>query len=529
MTSKTFLIWLSALVIALGLVGLRYPPTLSSDYSMMTLSWDHFRRTGEFDRMIETDEADIARFSSPYLTWWSPGPQVLTGSFEYLGLPIGVGIVAWACAGIVIQLAGYRRLLIALGYEERVIAWSLVATALGWHALYALRQFQGGETFAAALLPWLCLAGLKRADRPLGLFLALLGLGVLGAFLKLSFLISTAAVAGTAVLAALSTAWGDRSRTRRTALIGFAATAGLTATWAVVHWTFTSRGPTPASFYAPTLTVAATLHSAVMAFILPLCSMFALVSSVGRLCLGAGWPPIEDNPPILFILAAASATVYVVCWKALPRGAARAMTASFLGTYVVAFTILYAKGADVSFEDRHFRPIAAMLLPGFYAGFIRARGLGVKLPLAGLAALSLFWGVSSYSFRLHELVKANNRSFRGYSLHTLTSKVERAVAEIDAQLDPSDNDLVCSNEPEALLAVRNSRVSRLNALGSSGTVQGRVHTLVLVLAPGEAKEKILTRFAAYDANAWQTATVDSWTLCWQGADRIRYPLSATRS
>ena len=520
LTSKQLLVWLTLLIAILGLVALRYPPSLSSDYSIMTLSWDHYRRTGEFSRTVATDPANIAHAKESLLTWWSPGPQILTGMAEYAGLPIGAGVVVWASLGIILQAWGYHRLLVALGYSDNVVSLTLLATTLSWHSLYALRQFQGGETFASALFPWFCVSLLYCRKSPVRVFCIISCLGLIGSFLKLSFLITTAALTLSVVISAFVDRTGEIQVLKRRARLTLAAFAGLALCWAAVHWGFTSRGINPATGSYKSLTVIGITHATVMAFVLPFCSMFALVSSVGRLCIAAHWPPIEDNTVILAVMIGASAWAYRQSWRESPGGIPKSIVAGFLMTYVAAFALLYAQGASVSFEDRHFRPIALMLLPGLIAVLLGTGRPRDRVTLVSLVALSFLWGIGSYGFRLHGLIRNDSRSARGYSLDSLPVAVEKAIVEINSQLRPRDNNLLCSDDTEAQLAAQNTRVSRIDCFAQEPVIRGRVHSLVLVTSPSEDAETLIKRFVDYDTKGWRRAHIDGWNLLWQSDQPI---------
>jgi len=502
-------------VALLTVVAFRHPPLLGSDFSAMCDSWDHFRRTGEFNRAANPDPDNIALDRSSFMTWWSPGPQIATGVFEFAGLPIGWGIIFWSSAGMLAELWGYRRLYAALGFDSSTVAWTLVGIAAGWHTLYTFRQFQGGDPFIGALLPWTCIALLYVRRSAWHAFLTIAALTLAGAYLKLSFLIAGIGLAAALGASALFDVYPEKCRGRRALWQVAALALGIMLAWGVLHWSFLSRGPTPATPYAENVTLRGCAHAAAIAFVLPFCSTFGFVSVLGALCDFCGWRHLENNAALLCGAVAACAFAYILLWKATPRGQARMLLVGFGLTYFFAFTGLYSMHAAVSYEDRHFRPLGLFLLPALVAVATRPQLGKLRFGFAAVVAIGGAWGVGSYGFRLTELIQHDDRSMRRYSLRNLPSETERYLAGIDAYLK-SGNNLFVSDEPEALLSVRHNRVGRCNG----GPLRGRVDTLVVILPPQTDPRPKLASFVDYRATCWNSCNVHGWVIWWQGRDDL---------
>jgi len=506
-------------VALLTVISFRYPPLLGNDYEAMCVSWDHFQRTGEFNRWVSPDPQNIAHDQSDFLGWWSPGPQVLTGIFEMLGLPIGWGVIFWCSAGLIIQLWGYRRLYAMLGFDTATIAWSLVSMMVGWHTLYAFRQFQGGDPFIGALLPWVCVAMLSVQGGALRSALLIGSFTLIGALIKLSFVIAGIGLCASLCLGAILAAKQGKTSWRTTFNQVGSVAFGLLVAWGLLHWVFLSRGATPATAYATMLTVGGCTHAAAMAFVLPLCSIFALVSSLGAWCDFAGWPHLENNPALLGGTVIVSIAVYILIWRATPRGQARVFFMGFGLIYFFAFTGLYAMQAAVSYEDRHFRPLALFLLPAFVAIATVSPFRLLRLGFATIVVFGAVWGAGSYVVQLRNLIKKDNRSMRYYSLRNLPAETERRLAAVDACLTTGNN-LFLTDEMEAMLAIRHNRVGQLEQLHAGAPLRGRVDTLVVILSPQTGAFSKLAAFAGYDRKGWHSRNVHGWWICWQGPDNL---------
>ncbi len=495
-----------------ALLSLRYPPPLANDAAYLTLSWNHFVRTGEFARLPQPDAANIAIEHAPILTWWTPGPAALIGAGEKLGLTWGHSLSLWLGITAWLQIAGWRRLYTRLGYANNIVTWAVIIGAVGWTRLYSFRHFLGGDMFAAALLPWAGLLLLAAQSRPWWTRLsALAAITLVGVFFKLSFFITAVGLGVGAWLLDLGSLKLSLGEIRRAVVRGLPLGAGLLLAWVLVQFFFLSRGtasPGSAQNLAPSLP--GLLHAAAMSLVLPLSSIVAFVSLGGKICDVLGWAHLEDNAALLAVAVVVTVVLYAAIARTKPQPPARAFLLGLGAVYFGAFGLLFARGAAVSYEDRLFIPFGLLLLPALLG--VLAASPRRWLRVAGALALvaGSLWGAGSYVFRMRELIRHDARSERGYGLFALPPAVDRAVHELDRSTPPG-NRLFASPDAEALLAVAQHRIALLD-LTAAQKLSGRVDTLVIILPPHATAPQTLAIFADYPAARWRSRSVDDWTI-----------------
>lgn len=503
-------------VLVLVAVAIRYPPILGSDFATMSLAWNDFQRTGVFNQLAQADPANIANDIRHPVTWWAPGPQLLVGTFESFGGRYGWGMVFWLGVTTLVTVWGYRRLYAELGFEDAIVAWALLGVLVNWHTLYSYRLFHGGEIFANALAPWAAVSLLRVRNSWWGIAAVLTGAILLGTWVKLSFLIVGAALTvSLGFLFCTDAEAGSAPFSRQTLLRLGALVVGLGAGWLGARLLLLTGGPTPADSWAEHYAATRLLHAVLMAFVLPFCSVFALVSSSGRVCDWLGWRHLDANPFLLGGFSVMSAFVYVVVWRYATKSRYRAFLLGFGIVYLGIFTWLYFAQAAVSFEDRHFLPFALLLLPGIAQAAYQCGSRFVKIALAGFFLIGILWGGGSYVYRMRELIRHDQVSSRGYSLGEMPAAVEKAVQEFDQRFAHGNN-LFCAVPTEVVLAVRHNRGLQLDPSIAGRLLRGRVDHLVVVVAPGVDSSSMLNSFVDYAPGAWQTRTVAGWTIRWQG-------------
>ncbi|HLP26205.1 MAG TPA: hypothetical protein VK477_11035 [Acidobacteriota bacterium] len=493
------------------LLSLWFPPRLGNDASMLTLSWNHFVRTGAPCSLPELDPANIAADTSIPLSWWSPGPIWLIGALSLGGLNFGQAISLCLAVTGWLQLAGWRRLYCQLGFAPNIAAGSLVLIAGSWHTLYSFRNFLGGDVFAAALLPWIALLLLRSRSvslpRVFGSFTAALLLAV---FFKLSFFITAAGLAAGACIVAF-TEQSKREHHRRALSYGLVLGAALLLAWAIAHALLLRHGGSPADPAPIALEPASALRRALLPLVLPFASLVAFTSSGAKLSDAFGIAHLPENTAMVAVAAALAFTLHVALWRRAPSRMARGFVASVSAVYFLAFATLYLRGSAVSFEDRLFVPCGWFLLPGLLALGWQSQGVMARALGVAFVAIALGWGVGSYVVRVRELARAANFSARGYSLTKLPAVVEREVRIADREL-PTDDALFASTSLECLLAVEHNRVAKLSAPDLE--LHGRPRRgIVVILPPGVPVGPQLARFTDYRSDEWHVRAVAQWNIC----------------
>lgn len=515
--------FLCLLAVALGgvlpaLLSLRFPPVLGNDFLIQSLSWNHYLRTDQFSRLPKLDPANIAIDASYVLTWWSPGPALLSGLVAKTGLSTGQSLSLWLGLSALLQIFGWKRLYTKLGFDPNTVAWSVLFLAIGWHSLYSFRQFQGGDIFVYALTPWATLAVLNAANRPLRLGIIMGGFTLFGLLLKLSFGITAAAIALSAWLSLPLTS--KDPITRQTTVRSTVALAlGFLAAALCIKWGFLDQGPSsPGTVHGVNFTPSALAHAAGMSLILPLSSVFSFMSAGGVLCDVLDWPHLEANPGLILLFV----SVTIILYTGLLRNSNRLYRSILIGfacIHFAAFAYLYVREAAVSYEDRLFRAAGLILLPGMLAAGARLPSFWARTSLALLFISAGCWGVFSYVYRVNQLRQNNNLGGDGYALASTPAHLAQRISEADQKLTPGNN-LFCSTSPELLLAVRRNRIGLLEKNGVIPEYRGTVDSLWVILPENEDASSHLAAFKDYAPDHWHKQTMAGWTI-WQ---QTRHPL-----
>lgn len=506
---RTYAVTLVVFVLLPTLLSLRWPPNLGHDAQFLSLSWNHFARTGEVSRLPELDSANLAHDVSTPLIWWSPGPALAVGAVTLAGLSWGQALSLWVGLTGWLQLAGWRRLYRALGFSPLVIALSLLAMAASWHTLYSYRRFLGGDVFAAAVLPWgtLLLVQLAERRKPGWMATSFFFTVLVGVFFKLSFFVSAAGVALGATLAARheKTARPGRPWLARGSLLAL----GLGSAWLITYFLFLRHGASPADRTSIEFSAEEMFRRAALPVVLPFSSLLAFTSLGGRVCDWLGWAHLSANTALTAAALGLALWAHVRIWRA-SSSVPRAMIAGMCLVCAVAFAGLYLRGAAVSFEDRLFAPCGWFLLPALISLFATARHRVLSWTGGSLLALTIIWGVASYALRAREIARERNTSHRGYTLATLPREVECALVRIAPGAESAI--LVLSPEIEALLARPQDRVAILAA--NPASVRGRTPGYcVVVLPPPVDALTYLARFQDYPAGAWTIERIEGWSIC----------------
>jgi hypothetical protein len=496
----------------LAIISLRYPPNLGSDFQHMQRAWDHWTRSGQFNRLAVLDPQDIARPATEFVTWWSPGAQILIGITEKAGLSIGLSLSMWLGITALVTAWGMVSLYRQLGFGDLYAALAVMLGTLSYWGLYNFRQFQSADPFTNALTPWLFLWLMRIRSRPLAAASVLAVTALLGSLMKLSFFITAASAASALVASALlvrpqgTVRWGHVLR------LAASLAGGLGIAWWALHACFLSKGTSPSAGLAYHYSLGSLLHASAMASLLPFSSLFSFVSISNNVCALFSWPHLQDNTPLIIATLVAALLAYGCILKTVPERQYRGWIVGVLMVYATAFSYLFFRQSAIGYDDRYFRAVSFLLMPGVVACGFRGASRSVRFCAITLLALGTFWGVASYSFRIWEVARRGQTSYRGYSLFALPKVVESAVRNLDTA-NAEKRVLFCSTENEALIAVRKNRAVELPDANSWPILHGRTSCILLVLPPGVDCAAVQSRFADYSPQEWRQRRLDGWAIC----------------
>jgi hypothetical protein len=491
-------------------------PWITSDTATGLIAWDAWRNGGPWNSLPDPDPADLAQDRPSWIAWWSPGQYVWPGTFLALGLPLGSALLVSAAVAAWIRTAGLFFLLRHLGASPAAAAVASLAEAANWQLFSSFGMFIGGEVVQAALLPWLSL-GCARLVGRVSLWLpAVPPLLFVGAFGKHSLFLG--------LLGVLAWMWWETNlrsqapRLRWLATGALLAVCVLVARLAVDRW-IVGGGPTPGD---PGQVQHGWMIAVGYPLFAPLSAATGLGSLLGRAFALAGIDFNQGWRQSAAILVA-TGPVWLLCYlglaRRLPAQPMRRFFLAFLTIYLGLFVFLFARGASVSLEDRHFRP-ASMVLLGVAAAVAidsanAARWLKRGL-LAALAASSCY-GLASVAARVANLHRLDRVAPSGLMQPNLTPAAAAELVRRDAAGGPGGQ-LIVLCDPGIALEVRHSRILVTDALArpldwfEARRWHGRVPSLLLVLPAAWQDDPRLPAFQLcfpdYAATDWSASVVD---------------------
>jgi hypothetical protein len=524
--SRRVLLAVSTAFVLLGL-GLYWQPVqLNGDFTTSYLTWQEMRfHDAPFHCNTVIDPADIARDQYRFLSWWSPGTYLGVALLEMTGLSLGAAIAAWLALACVAGFTGWRRLMLQLGFSDRVAGWSLVVMALGWHTLYPFRIYHGGETAIFALFPWFTLAVVSTPPGKWANFAVLLAVTFIGTMAKLSFLITAAALTGV-LLFRIVRAHGLHLRT---VWRGLPAGLGFVGGAALVQLVFLSKGASPGTAgLAPANEQMGGIAAIATAVGLPVKALFSLTSMGPRLDQFLGWPESSGRLFWLVVALALAAPLSLLAWRA-PAEPAYRITLLTVGALTTAsLGWLYFRHAAISDEDRHARLVALLLLPGLVAAWWTGSWVRRGL-LGGAFAVTAAWGILSVAHHWAGGVQRGATGARGIAYWELDQRDVAALHAVDAALG-NQPALWLTPIEEVSLEFPHRRIRStaplLEAARAQRTLRGWPGALLILVSAGADADAIaaaLPVFAGCDVNGWRKLTVGRHQLFYYGTATLPLP------
>ena len=399
------------------------------------------------------DEDDIARSLSDFTSWWTPGQYLVPWAFRGLGLDLGNSMRITVALAWFLGLAGYWILFRALGFSSDVAATSLAVIfsqsyVLGWGRFY-----HGGELLMWSYLPWFALLAMRfRGERfyePLILGVAL----IFGIFLKSAFLIFGAAALGGIFLSRVGSV---RSLFSRESLRGLGTVFLAVLFSLLAFWLYTSAGSSPAGTKAWVLAMPA-LRAILFAAAAPLASIFDLGAPFIPESESVEWPFEGLFLPLLFLAVCTGFFILAVLRFVSCRREYYGLAFGIYFGAVIAFSIAWSLDLLISFNVRHFRLAAILLVPGIVALLCQSTGRPWRhFFFVGLLVASMY---SVWSFAFPESNKPLERAVgpAGFSHIYVDQDALDALVELDAEFEGSQA-LIGVPWPQMGLVIQHSRV-----------------------------------------------------------------------
>lgn len=493
-------------------VGWLVPPALFNDLAAGWQVWLSMEAGAPFNSVWMPAAADLTRNQAVFQSWWSPGQYLVPAALTRTGLSFGQAVVVAGVLANAAGLVGWWRLWRAWGVPPAVLPASGLVVVLGraFGAVMGMSNLADVLLFAA--VPWAALLAWHwrqlKAWQWLGLFVVLnVGVG-----LKLSFQVAALAMLAGGVLAEMP---ASRERGPR-AWLGMAIRAlGL---WLAVKlawdWGYLQRGASIGPLHGPEFPG---LGALLLPWSGPLLAAFAGGNLLGRIFLYPDRRLLADEAdlwPFFLLGAVLTAVILVRLWRTPELRPYARQVVAWLGTYGAVFSVLYATGASVSLEERHFQVAGLVLLPAVLGaiGQIKARS-GRWAAQAAVAGFCLY-GVASIFVHASYRGRVGVLSRHGFTHTELTAGALAELRRLDEA--PGGPALFFTTKPEISLEVRRGRTMciPLDSWDESFvrriTYEGRAGRLVLVMPEHHVRNGRVEWIKAglHGYTHWDTSEVD---------------------
>ncbi len=502
------------------------PPMLNSDSATGFLVWDHWAQGGAWNHMFIPDAANIARDSSVFQAWWSPGQYVITAPLQWLGLSLGHSVAVGGFLITAIGLLGYWRFMLHFGFSAATAGWAVLAIACNWTFTMTYGDYRGGEPALLGVLPWLILATQWTLAKPWRSWLLLPVLYWVGNMAKNTYIpIAAGLIAGFRA----EYIWG-RPIVTSAKVIEVGRWLGWMVLGHFLLWlTYLRLGTNPTAFGGGTFNSGLWL-GAVEVLSFPLTSAISLGATLGRIFLFPGHPILQSLDqlwPLYTVLAIAGVVLEVALFR--QEFARRKTYAWMLLGVLVSFTafyflIYYMRGGD-GFEERFFRPIGILLIPALVE-FARTyqRRWAAYVVTAALAFASLY-GVASAANRARYIRSVANSGERHITQNVVSREAFQVLLALDRSLPR--NSLLVVPSPEVALDLTHTRVMPTHAVMTppkqlaAAQYHGRVGDLVVLVdeaMEGQGKAAaLLNSFTDYPRDSWTIHRYGTWRFYHQGS------------
>lgn len=507
--AQALLVLALLVTLLLGVVAGIVRPALYSDQALGFRVWDSMRQGAPFNHAMNVDPADIAKDLSYFKGAWTPGQYLLPGALEALGLDLGVSIAIVVTLASLAGAWGWYTLYRAFGFSPRTCSIALLLVVFGRHFGLPFGIYNGGEVLLFGALPWGLLLVWRLRALPAWSIPLLLAATAAITFLKLSGIIFM----GAAIAAVVAADTGQPLIGRQTGRKALVAGITLLLSLLLLKWLWLSRGWTAAM---PVISIAwsETIPSLALVIGGTWTAIFGFGSLVQYVFFFPGRALLDSVTPVNLVLLVPALATLVFLVVRLRRDYPDYLRFALMVTGLAAglLFLLLVSGSPIGDEERHYRPAALLLTVGVVEAFLRTRSPLVRGLFAGLASLSVLYGVGSWVNHVRHNLQ-DTLGQRRVRLHSIPGPVLRFVREIDRPDADGDRPLVLVPSPELALEIQKARIVTTDADFQSLAVlaserrSGRVRRLFVVLPlslerNGKA-DAILKSFVDYRPGDWK--------------------------
>lgn len=523
MNARYLSIYITLIISFYTTLSFIYPPSMVSDAARGFIVWKSMEEGALFNHYKSPFTEDISRDTTKFLAKWSPGQYLIPALFMKTGFNLGQSLTLTTALFSLIGILGYYFLYQNLGFDRRTSLLSCTIAASMTFFAFPFGVYNGGEILLFGVAPWIILLCLRNSDLIIWQLPVVVLIFLVGAFVKLSFVICAIAV----LFSLFIFKYRSSSNIVPSTIIWYVMRMLIIffSFYVILYFTYTSKDRTAVNY---SLEITSPAGGLLFALAAPLYSPISLGDFINWFFMHPANPIIhsyDEILPILFIFATVAVFIYSRILLHPDRKLYNSVLFGFLTAYATIFGFFYVTGAPVGYGDRFFRIPGMLLIPGLIEmiGNIQTRFLKLLGYLAiFIACLS---GVASFFVMKGMISKNNNVGAQGFTHFIISTEALSTLRYVDTNISQGNN-LIYVTSPEIALEVKRNRVFSSHADYESleelskKKYRGSVDNLFLILQEKFLKngkaEAILKSFSDYTYTNWRSLNVESFVIYYQG-------------
>jgi hypothetical protein len=456
--NRIILIALGLLVFVLGVLIFIAPTAIYPDPSWGFQVLQKMQAGGAFNITTKPDPADLSKNYSEFLSWWSPG-QYLVPYFFIVVLGVNIGQASAITTGLcsLLGIAGFYTFFKKAGFTKKLAAISVAVIVAQQAFITPYIFYNGGEVLLFGFAGWF-LYGCINFDKPgWQLVLFLLFAGWLGFFCKSAFLWMYAA--GCIYL------WISLSQKtmalKNWIINGVWIAIPSILSLAAIYFFYLSKGANPTS-------ASTSFFMSWKALLFPLASPilagFSVDDMVNGLLFHNNATILSSTWSFVVLVISAAASLFfitrvIVC---SPDKKYKLLLIVFYVLSVLFFGYSFLRGADISYEARHFRIIGLLITPGivYLASKWKAH---FKYTFVVASIFIAFLSFRYFAPSYHQNKTKNGRGTSGLAQLFLDQESLNKVMTIDKE---NTNAIFVFISPDLGLEIKHNRYVILDPIGS---------------------------------------------------------------
>lgn len=456
---------------------------------------------GKFNYLSTVDPINIANNIESFSSTWTPGQYMFSFLLiKYLHLNLGESLFVIVSIINIIGLFGFYHLFINLTFSKRLALISIVVIALQRYFSLPFSIYNGGDALIFGFLPWFILLVIKLTLKSFSGFFTIVTIGLVGFFIKASFLITLLSLCFYLFLKAVDNSKNDlKKAVAPTAIIAFA----LLTTLAVCYFTFLNTGIYSEQRFE---------------FQFNLSNTFYIFSSIlnTALSLDDVFNKLFLFPGNTFNLSTIAITTLIwnICLTILSFVVLkrvynlkeyknlRLLSLSFFLVYLLIFLMLWnKKEITSSLEMRHLRPLGLVFIPVIILLIKQNKNKIFVFITCLIVVISIIYGPVSFLQREVNIYKTNALGAQGFRHGIIDKQTLNYLHKIDEVSNQST--IIYVPSPEIGLEINNAR--KIISQVDFTSVEGLKNTIY----KGTAGKLYLCLQKKFEQNGKQQAIIES--------------------